>query len=197
MDGKWHMHGSRDVYESEWATVSLADVTLPSGERIDHHVVSCPNAKGGTSVLAHDPDKGVLLIWRHRFITDTWTWELPGGRIDLHESAETAASREMLEETGWRPGKLTQLVTFQPMAGLVDYRAVLFAATGATWEGSERDIDEAADVAWLPVDQILRLMRKGDVSDGMTLVSLLWAMQFGPLRHHIDDRRVTPPETAR
>ena len=34
------------------------------------------------------PRRGVLLLWRHRFTTDTWGWEVPAGRIDPGESPE-------------------------------------------------------------------------------------------------------------
>ena len=44
----------------------------------------------------------VLLLWRHRFVTDTWGWEVPAGRVDASETAMQAAQRETLEETGWR-----------------------------------------------------------------------------------------------
>ncbi len=49
------------------------------------------------------PARGVLLLWRHRFITDTWGWEIPAGGIDPGETPPDAAARETLEETGWEP----------------------------------------------------------------------------------------------
>ena len=51
--------------------------------------------------MAVDPARGVLALWRHRFITDTWGWEIPAGRLEAGETAEQAARRETLEETGW------------------------------------------------------------------------------------------------
>ena len=66
---KWRVHGERALYSSEWLNVRLADVELPNGERFDHHVVRLPHPAVG--VIVHVPEEGVLLLRRHRFITDT------------------------------------------------------------------------------------------------------------------------------
>ena len=49
----------------------------------------------------------MLLLWRHRFITDTWGWEIPAGRVEAGEALEDAARREAIEETGWAPDRCT------------------------------------------------------------------------------------------
>ena len=79
----------------------------------------------------HDPDRGLLLLWRHRFITDTWGWEIPAGGIEPGETPEEAATRETIEETGWAPGPLRHLVTYQPTNGLSDQRFHIYLAAGA------------------------------------------------------------------
>ena len=70
---KWTVHGERMIYESPWVSLALADIEIPGGERFEHHVIRMPAEAAGTVV--HDPDRGVLLLWRHRFTTDTWGWE--------------------------------------------------------------------------------------------------------------------------
>lgn len=173
------MHGERVLYDSEWVRLTLVDVEVPGRERFEHHVVRMPNQAAGTVV--HDPERGVLLLWRHRFITDTWGWEVPAGRIDPGETAEHAAAREVLEETGWRARHLAPLVTYQPTNGLSDQRFHLFAAAGADREGEPSDPGESERVEWVPVEAVRNLVRDGAVADGLSLTALLYALAFGPL----------------
>ena len=75
----------------------------------------CPHCGGVTPVrnpfptvdiVVYRPDQGVLLIERRN---PPHGWALPGGFIDYGESAEQAAMREALEETGlevWLTGLL-------------------------------------------------------------------------------------------
>jgi 8-oxo-dGTP pyrophosphatase MutT (NUDIX family) len=126
--------------------------------------------------VVHDPDRGVLLLWRHRFITDTWGWEIPAGRIETGETPEQAAVRETLEETGWRPGPLTRVGSYAPSNGTSDQIFHVFTAAGATLVGEPTDIGESERVAWLPVGEVRRLVVDDEVTDGLTLTSLLWAL---------------------
>ena len=100
---RWTVHGERAIYSSAWVNLHLVDVEIPDGPRFEHHVVRMPFPAVGTVV--HEADRGVLLLYRHRFITDTWGWEIPAGRAEEGESLEEAARRECLEETGWEPGR--------------------------------------------------------------------------------------------
>src|SRR5450759_923523 len=78
----------------------------------------------------HDAGGRVLLIHRHRFITDTTGWEIPAGRVEKGEEPIEAARRETLEETGWRPGPLSMLFSYFPSIGLMHPRFNVFLADG-------------------------------------------------------------------
>jgi 8-oxo-dGTP pyrophosphatase MutT (NUDIX family) len=172
---EWIEHGERSVYESPWVSLRLVDVEVPGGARFEHHVVRRHLPAAG--VVVHDPDRGVLLLWRHRFITRSWGWEVPAGRVEQGESLLEAAAREVLEETGWRPGPLRPLVGYHPMAGISDGRFELFAADGAGYVGAPSDPSEADRVEWVPVATVRALVRTGEVRDGLSLTALLWWLQ--------------------
>ncbi len=173
---KWTVHGERMLYESPWVNLALVDVEIPGGARYEHHVIRAPAHASGTVVA--DRDRGVLLLWRHRFTTDTWGWEVPAGYIDAGESPEQAAARETLEETGWRPGPLTSLFTYHPNNGRSDLRFHLFLADGAEPVGPPQDWAEVERVEWLAVDDVRAAVVGGQVPDGMSLTGLLWFLAF-------------------
>ena len=179
---RWTVHGERKLYESEWVTLALTDVEIPAiGERpavrFDHHVVRMPAP--ATGVVVHDDTRGVLLLWRHRFITDTWGWEVPAGKVDPGEVAADAARREVLEETGWSAGPLTHLCSYAPISGVGDHRFELFSADGATYVGEPSDPAEAERVEWVPVAELREEIRAGRVDNGLTLTALLWCLAEG------------------
>jgi 8-oxo-dGTP pyrophosphatase MutT (NUDIX family) len=175
------VHGERSIYDSEWVRLSLVDITVPGHGRFEHHVVRMPNQAAGTVV--HDPERGVLLLWRHRFITDSWGWEIPAGRIDPGETPAAAAAREALEETGWQVSDLSPLVTYEPTNGLSDQRFHLFLATRADHVGPPSDPGEAERIEWVPVDEVAAIARRGEMPDGLSLTAVLYALAFGHLDH--------------
>ncbi|MGI8663966.1 MAG: NUDIX domain-containing protein [Acidimicrobiales bacterium] len=173
---RWTIHGERSLYASPWVALALVDVEIPGGERFEHHVVRVPNQAVGTVVV--DAARGVLLLWRHRFITDTWGWEVPAGGIDPGESLEAAAAREVLEETGWRAGPVRHQVTFHPSNGLSDQTFHVCVAGSAEHVGAPSDPGESERIEWVSVDEVARLARDGEITDGLSLTALSHWLAF-------------------
>ncbi len=86
-------------------------------------------------------------------------WALPGGFVRIDESIESAASRELKEETGIENIYLEQLYTF----GKVDRdprERVISVAYYALVSSEEQIIaadTDAASAKWFPVDELPRL----------------------------------------
>jgi 8-oxo-dGTP pyrophosphatase MutT (NUDIX family) len=174
--GRWVVHGHREIYASEWVSLHMVDVERPDGSRLDHHVVRVPNEASSTLVVVDDR---LLMLWRHRFITDTWGWEVPAGKVDPGETPAEAAVRETPEETGWRPGPVTHLVAYHPSNGLTDQRFHVFGATEATHVGEPSDPNEAARVEWVPVAEVAELLRTGQFGDGLSFSAVSWWLAVG------------------
>jgi len=176
---RWIVHGEREIYDSPWVRLTLADVEIPGINRFEHHVVRMPHQAAG--VIVHDPERGVLLLWRHRFITDTWGWEIPAGRVEAGESVEEGGRREALEETGWRVGSITPVVTYHPMNGICDQAFHILLATDAVHVGDPTDPSESERVEWVATADLKDAITRGDVPDGFTLIALTYALLFGAL----------------
>jgi hypothetical protein len=61
---KWTVHGRRTLYESEWVNLTLEDVQVAEGRRLEHHVIRMP--RQSVAVVVRDDAERVLLLWRHR-----------------------------------------------------------------------------------------------------------------------------------
>jgi len=117
---RWTVHGSRPIYDNRWVSLALVDVEPAGGARYEHHIVSIPYE--AVSVVVHHRDRGVLLLYRHRFITDTAGFEIPAGGIEQGESVADAAAREVMEETGWSVTRPEVFMTANASDGVSDQR---------------------------------------------------------------------------
>jgi hypothetical protein len=96
-----------------------------------------------TALVLDDAAEHVLLLWRHRFITDAWGWEVPGGWVDDDEAPPDAIAREVEDETGWRAAPMRKLGRWFSMPGICDAHCTLYRADGATFIGSPTDESES------------------------------------------------------
>lgn len=185
--GEWLHRGERAIYESEWVNLHIADVVMPDGTRIDHHLVRMSRPAVGTIMTGDD---GVLLLRRHRFITDTWGWEVPAGGVDAGETPEQAAVREALEESGWEPTTVQRLCAFHPANGLLDQTFVIFVSDDAVHRGAPVDVNEAERVEWVPVADVRRLLLDGEITDGLSFGAIsYWLAAGGSEASTRDDHR--------
>src|ERR1700677_1051582 len=98
---RWTVHSEKPLYTDPWLDIRIADVELPDGRHLEHRVIRTPP---GAGAVVTDGQNRVLLLWRHRFIADTWGWEIPVGQAEPGEDLAAAAAREAEEETRWRAG---------------------------------------------------------------------------------------------
>lgn len=150
--------------------MALVDVETPSGLRFEHHAVRFPRPAVGTLIVV---DARVLLLYRHRFITDSWGWEIPAGRVEAGETIAEAAHREAVEETGWAPGPTTAVMSWHPTNGSGDAEFHLERTTSASHLGEPSDPDESERVEWVSLAEIPGLLRDGKIGDGLSVVGLL------------------------
>lgn len=176
---EWKTHGERQIYTNPWVNLCLVDVQQPDGRRWEYHVVRLRHL--AVAAVVNDRQE-VLMMWRHRFITDSWAWELPMGLVEEGETPEEAATREVLEETGWRPGPIKPLIYAEPANGITDSQHHVFRADGATYEGPPTEMNESDRIEWIPLSEIRGMIDRREIVSSGSLVGLLYVLMDEAIR---------------
>jgi 8-oxo-dGTP pyrophosphatase MutT (NUDIX family) len=112
------------------------------------------------AVIIQD-DAGRVLL-QHR--ADTDNWGIPGGFMEIGESVEEAARREVLEETGLTVGEMTLYTVFSGKEFYFQYPNgdevynVIVTFTSTDVSGHLTPDHEGHDLAFFPLDGLPREM---------------------------------------
>jgi ADP-ribose pyrophosphatase len=168
----WQRFGEKTVYDNRWVRLGLVDVEAPNGERWDYHVVHL--GRIAVALIVDDQDR-VLMLWRYRFVTKQWGYELLGGLVDEGEDAAVTAAREAEEESGWRPvGEPERLVSFEPLPGQVTAPVDVFLWRDGERIGEPTDTEEVGRVEWVSLSRVPELVQRQELLGSGTLVALLY-----------------------
>jgi ADP-ribose pyrophosphatase len=111
------------------------------------------------AIVALDADEQVALVRQYRVPAGRALLEIPAGGLDLDaagakEDPETAARRELEEETGLRAGTWRHLASFYTAPGFTEELMHLFLATELSPAHPDGrlgpDEDERLILEWLP-----------------------------------------------
>ena len=97
--------------------------------------------------------------WRHG--SQSLSLEFPGGVLEPGEAPEAAAARELLEETGYKPGSLRKIGEFSPNPAIMANTVHFFLAEDLVNTGrQELDADEFVGVELVDAETVIKGMGK-------------------------------------
>ena len=107
-------------------------------------------------VFSRSDDRLYIALIRRAHSPFAGDWAFPGGFVDMDESLDQAASRELQEETGLEDIVLEQFYTFGDVHRDPRHRTITVAYIGLTTEKLPALVagDDAGEAAWFPVDSL-------------------------------------------
>ena len=158
------------VYEGKW---------LRMKKRGRWEFVERTNAGGmAVIIVAATPEGNLLFVEQDRIPVESKTIEMPAGLIgdiDEAESIELAASRELLEETGWQASRIDLLMVGPTSSGMSNERVAFVRARGLVrMHAGGGDASEQILVHEVPIAQAPAWLA-GKMAEGYQLDAKLWA----------------------
>lgn len=146
------------------------------GKTVRREVVRHP---GAVVILPVLDDGRVVLIKNERPSLERAIYELPAGTMEPPEPAEACASRELVEETGYRAATIVPLGRFYTSPGMSDELMWSFLAKGLIHEGQKLEEDERVTVWPVAADRAYQMVDEGELLDGKSMLTLLLARRKG------------------
>lgn len=160
------------VYRGRKIQVALETATAADGTVIHRDIVLHP---GAVAILPVVDDRHVCLLRNRRPIVGETLWEVPAGTLEPGEPPESAAVRELAEETGYHAARWRKLAEFFPSPGVISERTHLFVAEELTAGPLQLEKDEEIQPCVVAWEEALRWATDGTIRDAKTLVAiLLW-----------------------
>ncbi len=163
------------VYEGPIFGVRRDEVIEPGGVRATREVITHP---GSVVVLPVLPDGRILLIRQYRHATRQYLWELVAGRMDSGETPAIAASRELIEETGFRARHFRLFLDVFPTPGFLEERMFILLAEGLTAGEAEPEEDEKIISRAYSQRQLEAMIRTGKLRDAKSIAGILFYFRF-------------------
>ena len=121
-------------------------------------------------------------------------WAFPGGFLQMDESAETGALRELQEETGLKGAYIRQFHTFSDPNRDPRERVLTIAYYALVRMQEVKGGDDAAKAAWFALDEVPSLAFDHDLILQMALKELRKQIHFEPIGFELLPEKFTIKE---
>jgi ADP-ribose pyrophosphatase len=169
------IQNARTVFQGVKFSVESLEVVTDSGpvprERIVH--------PGAVVLLPVLEDGRYVLIRNGRFAIGQTLWELAAGTLEAGEDPAACAGRELIEETGYRAGRIERLSVFYSSPGICTEQMHAFLATDLEEVGQQLEAVEQIEPVSVDPSEAMAMIQDGRIQDGKTIATILYHHAFG------------------
>ena len=167
------MVASEEIFDGHVVQLFKDTVELPNGRYATRETV---RHIGAVAVVPLTDEGNVIIERQFRYPLGCVITEIPAGKLDSKtEDRLSAAKRELEEETGYTADEWIDLGDYYPAAAYTDERITLYLAKGLHRGERKLDEDEFLNVLEVPLEELVRQVLDGTITDGKTQSALLKA----------------------
>jgi len=175
-DLRWKTLSSQYLFKERWFTVRKDVCETPGGKLVDpYYVFEFPTWVGAVPVTE---DGKIIMVRQYRHALGETCLEIPGGCVDdTDKDFESAAARELLEETGYSFSSYDYLGKISPNPSTNTNLLHMFLARGGKKiKAQELDENEEIEVVLLTVDELKQLLKENKIIQSMHVTCIMYAL---------------------
>lgn len=175
---KWRVLQSKMIFEHQWCKVRQDEIQLPNGKVIDDYFLTIrPEV---ALILPITSSQEIVLVHQYRHGAGELLLELPAGTFDpKQEKPQTAAMRELKEETGYFTEEVTPLLILYDNPVKNTNKIHLFLAENVRKVGQqELDVTEEIEVVLIPIEAVIEKVATGEICVAGTVAAIFTGLNF-------------------
>lgn len=153
-----------------------------TGEEHDFYVLESTD---WVNVIPLTPEGRIILVRQYRHGRRQMSLEIPGGIVEDQDSPESAARRELMEETGFRESEMIPIGMVHPNPAFLSNCCYTFVARDVVRIG-DLQLDEKEDIEVLerPLTDIPSMIREGQITHSLVLAAFYrFYMEYLPVKN--------------
>jgi ADP-ribose pyrophosphatase len=167
----WKRKSSKLIYQNPWIKLEEDQVIRPNGSEGIYGKVHFKNKALG--IIPLDDQNNTWLVGQYRYTLNEYSWEIPMGGVPLGENTLEGAKRELMEETGLIAQKWTKLMRIHTSNSVTDEYGYVYLAEELTQGKMNWDETEELLVKKLPLDEAVKMVSNGTITDAISVAGLL------------------------
>ncbi|EPI1730577.1 NUDIX hydrolase [Staphylococcus pseudintermedius] len=156
------------IYKGKIIEVEKHKVSLPNNETAYREVV---RHNGAVAICALTPDQQVILVKQYRKALEQELLEIPAGKLEPGEDRESAAMRELEEETGYKAKKLTLIGEVYGTPGFSNEKISVYFADNLVEGKVNLDEDEFVEKVLYSLDDVKKAVEARTIEDAKTFIA--------------------------
>ncbi len=172
---EWKVIESEYLHKEPWLTIRKDKCELPNGKPVPAFYVN--EYPDWVNVFGVTKKGKVLMVKQYRHGINEVGIELPGGVAEEGETPETAARREVKEETGYEFETFDSLGKVCANPSTTNNFTHMFLATGGV-KVAEQELDETEDVEVVEctIDEVKNLVKENKIMQSLHVNTIMYAL---------------------
>ena len=172
----WQQLSSEYVHRENWFNLRRDRVLKGNGgEMYPYYVLEYST---WATVFPVTTDGKVIMQKQYRYGCGVFSYEIPGGIMDPHETnVLDAAKRELLEETGYTAGTIREIAKVAPNPATANNYMHIFLATDCVQTHQQHfDANEELELIYMDIAEVKELLRSNGIVQALHTTSILYGL---------------------